>query len=114
VPINGEYTQLTGRAAGDAESTSRAIWHPVAGGPSTPQAVAFSLASPVAPALHSTPASPTYNMAVNLGRAVFSRERARDILESSFAQFQAGLCRGGLARKVRSQWRSRYSATKRR
>src|SRR5690606_22825218 len=43
---------------------------------------------------------PTYNMAVNLLDR-FGRSRAREILESSFAQFQADRAVVGLARKVR-------------
>ena len=43
---------------------------------------------------------PTYNMAVNLVDQV-GRERAREILETSFAQFQADRAVVGLARQVR-------------
>src|SRR5690606_25292965 len=45
--------------------------------------------------------TPTYNMAVNLIEQ-FGRDRTRDILESSFAQFQADRAVVDLARKVRS------------
>ncbi len=48
---------------------------------------------------------PTYNMAVNLIDQ-FGRERTREILESSFAQFQADRAVVELARKVRSQQQS--------
>jgi ATP-dependent RNA helicase HelY len=43
---------------------------------------------------------PTYNMAVNLIDQ-FGRARAREILESSFAQFQADRAVVGLAREVK-------------
>lgn len=45
---------------------------------------------------------PTYNMSINL-IAQFGRPRARQILESSFAQFQADRSVVGLARQVRSR-----------
>lgn len=100
VPITpGEYTQLTGRAGRrgiDVEGHSVIQWQEGL----DPQAVA-SLASRRTYPLNSS-FSPTYNMAVNLIEQ-FSRERARDILESSFAQFQADRAVVDLARKVRSQ-----------
>lgn len=100
VPITpGEYTQLTGRAGRrgiDVEGHSVIQW--VQG--LDPQAVA-SLASRRTYPLNSS-FSPTYNMAVNLIEQ-FGRERTRDILESSFAQFQADRAVVDLARKVRSQ-----------
>jgi ATP-dependent RNA helicase HelY len=45
---------------------------------------------------------PTYNMSINL-IAQFGRPRGREILESSFAQFQADRSVVGLARQVRSR-----------
>ena len=100
VPITpGEYTQLTGRAGRrgiDVEGHSVIQWQEGL----DPQAVA-SLASRRTYPLNSS-FSPTYNMAVNLIEQ-FSRERARDILESSFAQFQADRAVVDLARKVRTQ-----------
>ena len=45
---------------------------------------------------------PTYNMAVNLVGQV-GRSRAREILETSFAQFQADRAVVGLARQARRQ-----------
>jgi ATP-dependent RNA helicase HelY len=100
VPITpGEYTQLTGRAGRrgiDVEGHSVIQW--VDG--LDPQAVA-SLASRRTYPLNSS-FKPTYNMAVNL-IAQFGRERTREILESSFAQFQADRAVVDLARKVRSQ-----------
>ncbi|WP_157156221.1 RNA helicase [Diaminobutyricimonas sp. LJ205] len=98
VPITpGEYTQLTGRAGRrgiDVEGHSVIQW--VSG--LDPQAVA-SLASRRTYPLNSS-FRPTYNMAVNL-IAQFGRERTREILESSFAQFQADRSVVDLARKVR-------------
>ena len=95
VPITpGEYTQLTGRAGRrgiDVEGHSVIQW--VSG--LDPQAVA-SLASRRSYPLNSS-FRPTYNMAVNLIDQ-FGRERTREILESSFAQFQADRAVVGLAR----------------
>ncbi|MEP6480674.1 MAG: DEAD/DEAH box helicase [Rhodoglobus sp.] len=100
VPITpGEYTQLTGRAGRrgiDVEGHSVIQW--VDG--LDPQAVA-SLASRRTYPLNSS-FKPTYNMAVNLIEQ-FGRERTREILESSFAQYQADRAVVDLARKVRSQ-----------
>jgi ATP-dependent RNA helicase HelY len=98
VPITpGEYTQLTGRAGRrgiDTQGHSVIQWS--AG--LEPQAVA-SLASRRTYPLNSS-FRPTYNMAVNLIDQ-FGRDRTRDILESSFAQFQADRAVVDLAHKVR-------------
>ncbi|MFT4212119.1 MAG: DEAD/DEAH box helicase [Microbacterium sp.] len=98
VPITpGEYTQLTGRAGRrgiDVEGHSVIQWSDQL----DPQAVA-SLASRRTYPLNSS-FRPTYNMAVNLIDQ-FGRPRAREILESSFAQFQADRAVVGLARQVR-------------
>ena len=103
VPITpGEYTQLTGRAGRrgiDVEGHSVIQW--VDG--LDPQAVA-SLASRRTYPLNSS-FTPTYNMAVNLIDQ-FGRERTREVLESSFAQFQADRAVVDLARKVRTQQES--------
>ena len=100
VPITpGEYTQLTGRAGRrgiDVEGHSVIQWQDGL----DPQAVA-SLASRRTYPLNSS-FSPSYNMAVNLV-AQFGRERTREILETSFAQFQADRGVVDLARKVRGQ-----------
>ncbi|TAL44882.1 MAG: DEAD/DEAH box helicase [Salinibacterium sp.] len=100
VPITpGEYTQLTGRAGRrgiDVEGHSVIQWAEGL----DPQAVA-SLASRRTYPLNSS-FTPTYNMAVNLIEQ-FGRERTREILESSFAQFQADRAVVDLARKVHSQ-----------
>ncbi|WP_165065633.1 DEAD/DEAH box helicase [Marisediminicola senii] len=103
VPITpGEYTQLTGRAGRrgiDIEGHSVIQWHDGL----DPQAVA-SLASRRTYPLNSS-FRPTYNMAVNLIEQ-FGRSRTREVLESSFAQFQADRAVVDLARKVRSQQES--------
>ena len=103
VPITpGEYTQLTGRAGRrgiDIEGHSVIHWQDGL----DPQSVA-SLASRRSYPLNSS-FRPTYNMAANLIDQ-FGRERTRDILESSFAQFQADRAVVDLARKVRQQQES--------
>ena len=94
---SGEYTQLTGRAGRrgiDIEGHAVVQWTEEM----DPQAVA-ALASRRTYPLNSS-FRPTYNMAVNLIDR-FGRARARQILESSFAQFQADRSVVGLARKVR-------------
>ncbi|MFL6101688.1 MAG: DEAD/DEAH box helicase [Actinomycetales bacterium] len=93
----GEYTQLTGRAGRrgiDVEGHAVVLWQPGV----DPVAVA-GLASTRTYPLRSS-FRPTYNMAVNLVDQV-GRERAREILETSFAQFQADRAVVGLARQVR-------------
>ncbi|WP_336645468.1 DEAD/DEAH box helicase [Microbacterium sp. USHLN186] len=95
---SGEYTQLTGRAGRrgiDVEGHAVVQWTEGM----DPQAVA-ALASRRTYPLNSS-FRPTYNMAVNLIDR-FGRPRAREILESSFAQFQADRAVVGLARKVRA------------
>ncbi|WP_144758442.1 RNA helicase [Curtobacterium sp. 9128] len=103
VPITpGEYTQLTGRAGRrgiDVEGHSVIQWTDGL----EPQAVA-SLASRRTYPLNSS-FKPTYNMAVNLIEQ-FGRQRTREVLETSFAQFQADRSVVDLARKVRSQQES--------
>jgi ATP-dependent RNA helicase HelY len=100
VPITpGEYTQLTGRAGRrgiDVEGHSLIQWQPGL----DPQAVA-SLASRRTYPMNSS-FRPTYNMAVNLIEQ-FGRSRTREVLETSFAQFQADRAVVDLARKVRTQ-----------
>ena len=100
VPLTpGEYTQLTGRAGRrgiDVEGHAVIQW---AGGVD-PRAVA-SLASRRTYPLHSS-FRPTYNMAVNLIQQ-FGRDRTREVLEQSFAQFQADRAVVDLARRVRGQ-----------
>jgi ATP-dependent RNA helicase HelY len=94
---SGEYTQLTGRAGRrgiDVEGHAVVQWTEGL----DPQAVA-ALASRRTYPLNSS-FRPTYNMAVNLIDQ-FGRAKAREILESSFAQFQADRAVVGLARQVR-------------
>lgn len=98
----GEYTQLTGRAGRrgiDVEGHAVVIHRPGL----NPNDVA-GLASKRTYPLNSSFA-PTYNMSINL-LAQYGRERARGILESSFAQFQADRSVVGLAQKVRQQQKS--------
>ncbi len=98
VPITpGEYTQLTGRAGRrgiDVEGHAVIAWSDGM----DPEAVG-ALASKRTYPLNSS-FRPTYNMAVNLIES-FGRERAHEILESSFAQFQADRAVVGLARQVK-------------
>lgn len=81
----GEFTQLTGRAGRrgiDTEGHAVVLWQTGM----DPRAVA-GLASRRTYPLRSSFA-PNYNMAVNLVRSA-GRDRARALLEQSFAQFQA-------------------------
>ncbi|MDQ6937538.1 MAG: DEAD/DEAH box helicase, partial [Actinomycetota bacterium] len=94
----GEYTQLTGRAGRrgiDVEGHAVVMWGPQV----DPQQVA-GLASTRTYPLRSS-FRPSYNMAVNLIASV-GREPARELLESSFAQFQADRSVVGIARHIRS------------
>jgi ATP-dependent RNA helicase HelY len=93
----GEYTQLTGRAGRrgiDVEGHGVVLWQQGL----DPKSVA-GLASTRTYPLKSSFA-PSYNMAVNLVHQ-FGRQRARELLESSFAQFQADKAVVGLARQLR-------------
>ena len=93
----GEYTQLTGRAGRrglDTEGHAVVLWQPGI----DPRQVA-GLASTRTYPLRSS-FRPSYNMAVNLVHQ-FGRERSRELLEQSFAQFQADKAVVGLARQLR-------------
>jgi ATP-dependent RNA helicase HelY len=93
----GEYTQLTGRAGRrgiDIEGHAVVIWTPDV----DPQRVA-GLASTRTYPLRSS-FRPSYNMAVNLVDQM-GRRAARDLLESSFAQFQADRAVAGLVKQIR-------------
>jgi ATP-dependent RNA helicase HelY len=93
----GEYTQLTGRAGRrglDVEGHGVVLWQPGM----NPGEVA-GLASTRTYPLRSS-FRPSYNMAVNLVHQ-FGRERSRELLEQSFAQFQADKAVVGLARQLR-------------
>lgn len=100
VPITpGEYTQLTGRAGRrgiDHEGHAVVIWRDGV----QPEAIA-ALASRRSYPLNSS-FRPTYNMTVNLLDR-FGRERTRQLLETSFAQFQADRSVVDIARTVRQQ-----------
>jgi len=92
----GEYTQLTGRAGRrglDVEGHAVVLWQPGM----NPREVA-GLASTRTYPLRSS-FRPSYNMAVNLVHQ-FGRERSRELLEQSFAQFQADKGVVGLARQL--------------
>jgi ATP-dependent RNA helicase HelY len=92
----GEYTQLTGRAGRrgiDVEGHAVVLWSPEV----DPRHVA-GLASTRTYPLRSS-FRPSYNMAVNLVATV-GADKSRDLLESSFAQFQADRSVVGLARQV--------------
>ena len=95
----GEYTQLTGRAGRRGIDT---LGHSVIqwSGNLDPASVA-GLASKRSYPLVS-PFKPTANMAVNLIEA-FGRKRAREVLETSFAQFQADRSVVGLAKGIREK-----------
>ena len=92
----GEYTQLTGRAGRrgiDVEGHAVVLWGPEI----DPRHVA-GLASTRTYPLRSS-FRPSYNMAVNLVGTV-GADQSRELLESSFAQFQADRSVVGLARQV--------------
>lgn len=92
----GEYTQLTGRAGRrgiDIEGHAVVIWSPGM----DPHAVG-GLASRRTYPLRSS-FRPSYNMAVNLVDRL-GRSAARELLEQSFAQYQADGSVVGMARQV--------------
>src|SRR3712207_3129207 len=104
----GEYTQLTGRAGRrgiDVEGHAVVVW-----GPGMDPSVVAGLASTRTFPLRSS-FRPSYNMAVNLVSS-FGRARARELLASSFAQFQADRSVVGLARAAarHEQDAERYAA----
>ena len=98
VPITpGEYTQLTGRAGRrgiDIEGNAVVMWSPT-----VDSATAAGLAATRTYPLRSS-FSPTYNMSINLLER-YGRDRARNSLKSSFAQFQADRAVVGLDRQIR-------------
>src|SRR5690606_1687703 len=94
----GEYTQLTGRAGRrgiDVEGHAVVVDH----GALDPVALAGLASRRLYPLRSSF--RPTYNMAVNLVAQV-GRARAREVLETSFAQFQADRAVVGLARQAQA------------
>jgi ATP-dependent RNA helicase HelY len=95
----GEYTQLTGRAGRrgiDTQGHSVIQW----AGNLNPEMVAGLASKRTYPLISSF--RPTFNMAVNL-IAAFTRTRAREVLETSFAQFQADRSVVHLARTIRDR-----------
>jgi ATP-dependent RNA helicase HelY len=92
----GEYTQLTGRAGRrgiDVEGHAVVLWQPGV----DPKQVG-GLASTRTYPLRSS-FRPGYNMAINLV-GQFGADKARDLLEQSFAQFQADRSVVGLSRQI--------------
>jgi len=100
VPLTpGEYTQLTGRAGRrgiDVEGHAVVLWHP-AEETTEPSAVA-GLASTRTFPLRSSFA-PSYNMTINLVQRM-GPEQAHQLLEQSFAQYQADRSVVGLVRGI--------------
>ncbi|QCC77302.1 DEAD/DEAH box helicase [Nocardioides daphniae] len=93
----GEYTQLTGRAGRrglDVEGHAVVLWQPGMN-PAELAGLASTRTYPLRSSFR-----PSYNMAVNLVHQ-FGRERSRELLELSFAQFQADRAVVGLARQLR-------------
>jgi ATP-dependent RNA helicase HelY len=93
----GEYTQLTGRAGRrgiDVEGHGVVLWQPGLD-PKQVAGLASTRTYPLNSSFH-----PSYNMAVNLVGQV-GRGVARELLEQSFAQFQADRAVVGLARNIR-------------
>ena len=93
----GEYTQLTGRAGRrgiDTQGHAVVVWHQGM----DPNGLA-GLASTRTYPLRSS-FRPSYNMAINLIGKV-GTHKARELLESSFAQFQADKSVVGLATQLR-------------
>ncbi|MFY0405364.1 DEAD/DEAH box helicase [Solicola sp. PLA-1-18] len=92
----GEYTQLTGRAGRrgiDVEGHGVVLWQPGLD-PRHVAGLASTRTYPLRSSFH-----PSYNMAVNLVDQV-GRATARQLLEQSFAQFQADRAVVGLARQA--------------
>lgn len=95
----GEYTQLTGRAGRrgiDVEGHAVVVWHP--SDASAEPADVAGLASTRTFPLRSS-FTPSYNMTINLVQRM-GPEHARQLLERSFAQYQADRSVVGLVRGV--------------
>ena len=93
----GEYTQLTGRAGRrglDVEGHGVVLYQPGMN-PSEVAGLASTRTYPLRSSFR-----PSYNMAVNLVDQ-YGRETSRELLEQSFAQFQADKAVVGLARQLR-------------
>ncbi|MFJ4847916.1 MULTISPECIES: DEAD/DEAH box helicase [unclassified Streptomyces] len=92
----GEYTQLTGRAGRrgiDVEGHAVVLWQR-AFDPAHLAGLAGTRTYPLRSSF-----KPSYNMAVNLV-GQFGRHRSRELLETSFAQFQADRSVVGISRQV--------------
>jgi ATP-dependent RNA helicase HelY len=92
----GEYTQLTGRAGRrgiDVEGHAVVLWQRAM----SPEHLAGLAGTRTYPLRSSF--KPSYNMAVNLVEQ-FARHRSRELLETSFAQFQADKSVVGISRQV--------------
>ncbi|MFE7121522.1 DEAD/DEAH box helicase [Streptomyces sp. NPDC057654] len=92
----GEYTQLTGRAGRrgiDVEGHAVVLWQRAM----DPGGLAGLAGTRTYPLRSSF--KPSYNMAVNLV-SQFGRHRSRELLETSFAQFQADKSVVGISRQV--------------
>ncbi len=92
----GEYTQLTGRAGRrgiDVEGHAVVLWQRAL----DPEGLAGLAGTRTYPLRSSF--KPSYNMAVNLV-GQFGRHRSRELLETSFAQFQADKSVVGISRQV--------------
>ncbi|GAA1218670.1 DEAD/DEAH box helicase [Kitasatospora nipponensis] len=92
----GEYTQLTGRAGRrgiDVEGHAVVLWQRGF----DPEALAGLAGTRTYPLRSSF--KPSYNMAVNLV-SQFGRHRSRELLETSFAQFQADRSVVGISKQV--------------
>ncbi|MFJ6726781.1 DEAD/DEAH box helicase [Streptomyces sp. NPDC091281] len=92
----GEYTQLTGRAGRrgiDVEGHAVVLWQRGM----NPDHLAGLAGTRTYPLRSSF--KPSYNMAVNLVEQ-FGRHRSRELLETSFAQFQADRSVVGISRQV--------------
>lgn len=92
----GEYTQLTGRAGRrgiDVEGHAVVLWQRAM----DPGALAGLAGTRTYPLRSSF--RPSYNMAVNLVQQ-FGRHRSRELLETSFAQFQADKSVVGISKQV--------------
>src|SRR5271166_4792305 len=100
VPLTpGEYTQLTGRAGRrgiDVEGHAVVLWHP--GEDTSEPAEVAGLASTRTFPLRSSFA-PSYNMTINLVHRM-GPEQAHELLEQSFAQYQADRSVVGLVRGI--------------
>ena len=94
----GEYTQLTGRAGRrgiDVEGHAVVVWHQGRSHGSRRQGLDANVSA-------RSSFRPSYNMAVNLV-AQLGHHTAREVLETSFAQFQADRAVVGLATQLRRQ-----------